>query len=156
MRRREFLVALGAASLAGLPALGRAAQHGPIRIGYFGPLMRTFCQTGKDMSDGFTLFWEEVGYKVAGREVKVSVEDSDPEPTGALTKVRRLVEQEKVHTVAGGLLAATGYAIAPYLEQNKIPAVYPVMAPDDITQRKPVRWVVRTAASGSQLTHSLG
>ena len=26
-----------------------------------------------------------------------------------------------MHTVAGGLLAATGYAIAPYLEQNKIP-----------------------------------
>ena len=46
--------------------------------------------------------------KVAGREVKVIVEDSDPEHTGALTKVRRLVEQEKVNTIAGGLLAATG------------------------------------------------
>ena len=76
------------------------------------------------MTDGFSLFWEEVGYKVAGREVKVIVEDSDPEPTGALTKVRRLIEQEKVHTVAGGLLAATGYAIAPYLEQNKIQNIY--------------------------------
>ena len=156
MRRREFLVALGAASLAGLPALGRAAQHGPIRIGYFGPLTGTFSQTGKDMTDGFTLFWEEVGYKVAGREVKVSVQDSDPEPSGALTKVRLLVEQEKVHTVAGGLLAATGYAIAPYLEQNRIPTVYPVMAPDDITQRKPVRWIVRTSFTSSQATHPLG
>jgi branched-chain amino acid transport system substrate-binding protein len=127
-----------------------------IRIGYFGPLTGNFSQTGKDMTDGFNLFWEEVGNKVAGREVKVIVEDSDPEPTGALTKVRRLVEQEKVHTVAGGLLAATGYAIAPYIEQNKIPTVYPVTAPDDITQRKPVRWVVRTSASGSQATHPLG
>src|SRR5437762_758996 len=145
MRRREFLVGLGAASLAARPVPGRAAQHGPIRIGYFGPLTGTFSQTGKDMTDGFTLFWEEVGYKVAGRPVKVSVQDSDPEPSGALTKVRLLVEQEKVHTVAGGLLAATGYAIAPYLEQNRIPTVYPVMAPDDITQRKPVRWIVRTS-----------
>jgi branched-chain amino acid transport system substrate-binding protein len=127
-----------------------------IRIGYFGPLTGNFSQTGKDMTDGFNLFWEEVGNKVAGREVKVIVEDSDPEPTGALTKVRRLVEQEKVHTLAGGLLAATGYAIAPYIEQNKIPTVYPVTAPDDITQRKPVRWVVRTSASGSQATHPLG
>src|SRR5262249_753770 len=46
--------------------------------------------------------------------------------------------------------------LAPYLEQNKIPTVYPVTAPDDITQRKPVRWVVRTSASSSQLTHPLG
>ena len=160
MRRRTFLATMGigtaAAALAGTPLLGRAAEKGPIRIGYFGPLTGTFSQTGKDMTDGFTLFWEEVGNKVAGREVKIIVEDSDPEPASALTKVRRLVEQEQVHTVAGGLLAATGYAIAPYLEQNKIPTVYPVMAPDDITQRKPVRWIVRTSASGSQLTHSLG
>jgi len=138
------------------PSAGRGADRGPIRIGYFGPLTGNFSQTGKDMTDGFTLFWEEVGYKAAGREVKVIVEDSDPEPTGALTKIRRLVEQEKVHTVAGGLLAATGYAIAPYLEQNKIPTVYPVMAPDDITQRKPVRWIVRTSLTGSQATHPLG
>jgi branched-chain amino acid transport system substrate-binding protein len=158
MRRRRFLVAMGAAAvgMAGRPRLGRAADKGPIRIGYFGPLTGNFSQTGKDMTDGFTLFWEEVGNKVAGREVKVIVEDSDPEPTGALTKVRRLVEQEQVHTVAGGLLAATGYAIAPYLEQNKIPTLYPVMAPDDITQRKPVRWIVRTSFASSQGTYPLG
>ena len=158
MRRRTFLATMGAAAagLAGAPPLGRAAEKGPIRIGYFCPLTGNFSQIGKDMTDGFTLFWEEVGNKVAGREVKIIVEDSDPEPAGALTKVRRLVEQEHVHTVAGGLLAATGYAIAPYLEQNKVPTIYPVMAPDDITQRKPVRWIVRTSFTSSQATHPLG
>jgi branched-chain amino acid transport system substrate-binding protein len=30
------------------------------------------------------------------------------------------------------------------------------MAPDDITQRKPVRWIVRTSFTGSQATHPLG
>src|SRR5712692_12110517 len=132
MRRRRFLAAMGtaAAGLAGRPSW--AADKGPIRIGYFGPLTGNFSQTGKDMTDGFTLFWEEVDNKVAGREVKVTVQHSDPEPTGALTKVRRLVEQEKVHTVAGGLLAATGYAIAPYIEQNKLPANNRLMAPAEI------------------------
>src|SRR5215472_13322424 len=158
MRRRWFLgtMAAAVARAARRTTASWAAEKGPIRIGYFGPLTGNFSQTGKDMTDGFNLFWEEMGNKVAGREVKVIVEDSDPEPTGGLTKVRRLVEQEKVHTVAGGLLAATGYAIAPYLEQNKIPTIYPVMAPDDVTQRKPVRWVVRTSLSGSQATHPLG
>src|ERR1700687_2333152 len=154
MHRRRFLMAMSGAMAAAAVRPARAAA--PIPIGYFGPLTGNFSQTGKDMTDGFNLFWEEVGNKVAGREVKVIVEDSDPEPTGALTKVRRLVEQEKVHTVAGGLLAATGYAIAPYIEQNKIPTLYPVTAPDDITQRKPVRWDGRTSAAGSQATHPLG
>ena len=111
-----------------------AAEKGPIWIGYFAPITGTFSQTGKDMTDGFMLFWEEVGSEVAGRKVEVVVEDSEGVPTVALTKVRRLVEQTKVHTLAGGLLSATGYTIAPYVEQNKIPTVYPVMAPDDITQ----------------------
>jgi branched-chain amino acid transport system substrate-binding protein len=155
MHRRQFLMAMGGAAAAAAAARpARAAD--PIRIGFFGPLTGNFSQTGKDMTDGFNLFWEEVGYKVAGREVKVIVEDSDPEPTGAVTKIRRLVDQEKVHTLAGGLLAATGYAVAPYVEQNKIPTIYPVTAPDDITQRKPVRWVVRTSFTSSQATHPLG
>src|SRR5439155_14386867 len=89
MRRRTFLATMGtaAAAMAGPPLLGRAAEKGPIRIGYFGPLTGNFSQPGKDMTDGFTLFWEEVGNKVAGREVKIIVEDSDPEPASALTKV---------------------------------------------------------------------
>src|SRR5258707_5148799 len=154
MHRRQFLVTMsGAMAAAAAPPAHTAA---PIRIGYFGPLTGNFSETGKDMTDGFNFFCEEVGNKVAGREVKVIVEDSDPEPTGAVTKVRRLVEQEKVHTIAGGLLAATGYAVAPYVEQNKIPTLYPVTAPDDITQRKPARWIVRTSFTSSQATHPLG
>ena len=83
MHRRQFLVTMSGAMAAA--ATRRAHAADPIRIGYFGPLTGNFSQTGKDMTDGFNLFWEEVGNKVAGREVKVIVEDSDPEPTGALT-----------------------------------------------------------------------
>ena len=127
MRRREFLATMGAtaAGLAWKPAPARAAESGPIRIGYFGPLTGNFSQTGKDMTDGFMLFWEEVGGKVAGREVKVIVEDSDPEPTGALTKVRRLVEQEKVHTVAGGLLPPPATPWLPISSRTRYPRSIP-------------------------------
>lgn len=96
-----------------------------------------------------------MGDQVAARKVEVVVEDGEGVSTVALTKVRRLVEQAKVHTVAGGLLAAMGYAIAPYVEQNRIPTIYSVMVPHDITQRKPVRWVVRVSHTGSQITHPI-
>ena len=159
MRKRGLTLALFVAVVAVISAQASpapAGERGPVKIGYFAPITGTFSQTGKDMTDGFMLFWEEVGNQVAGRKVEVVVEDTEGIPATALTKVRRLVEQAKVHTVAGGLLAATGYAIGPYVEQNRIPTIYPVMAPDDITQRKPARWVVHTAMTGSQLTHALG
>ncbi len=152
----SFRILLAVAALAALPAGALAAERGPIRIGFFAPITGSFAQTGKDMVDGFMLFWEEVGGQVAGRKVEVLVEDDEGVPAMGLTKVRRLVEQNRAHSVAGGVVAATGYAIAPYVEQQRIPTMYPVMAPDDITQRKPVRWVVRTAWTGSQSTHALG
>ncbi len=133
-----------------------AAERGPIKIGYFAPLSGPYAQAGRDMTDGFQLFWDSIGRQVAGRKVEVIVEDNEAVPATSLTKVRRLVEQERVHSVAGGLISATGYAVAPYIEHQQIPAVYPVTAPDDITQRKPVRWIVRTAHTGSQITHPLG
>jgi branched-chain amino acid transport system substrate-binding protein len=123
----------------------------PIRIGYFGPLTGNFSQTGKDMTDGFNLFWEEVGNKVAGREVTVIVEDSDPEPTGALTKVRRLVEQEKVAVAASAIAAPADRALP---EQNESGALS-----GDRARRHHAaqagRWVVRVGL-GSQATHPLG
>jgi len=143
-------VAGGAWSVAG------TAERGPVKIGYFVPLTGSFSQVGKDMVDGFMLFWGEVGNQVAGRTVEVTVEDNEGVPATALTKVRRLVEQNKVHTVIGGLLAATGYAVAPYIEQQKVPTIFPVLASDDLTQRKPTAWAIRTSMTGSQPTHPLG
>jgi len=148
-----FLVAIVLTGLGAAPA--GAAQSGPIRIGYFADLTGVFAGAGKDMTDGFTLFWEEVGHQAGGRKVEVIVEDSESQPSSALTKVRRLVEQVKAHTVAGGLSAATGYAVVPYVEQQHVPTLFPVAAPDDITQRKPSHWVVRTSHTGSQPTHAL-
>jgi branched-chain amino acid transport system substrate-binding protein len=155
--RGWFKVVLGAAVLlSAYPSPSAAGERGPIKIGYFAPLTGTFSQIGKDMTDGFNLFWDEVGNQVAGRKVEVIVEDTEGVPATAKTKVQRLVEHHKVHTVAGGLLAATGYAVAPYVEQNRVPTIFPVTAPDDITQRKLTQWVVRTAHTSSQLTHPLG
>jgi branched-chain amino acid transport system substrate-binding protein len=70
-----------------------------------------------------------------------------------MTKARKLVEQDRIHVLTGGLLASTGYALHPYLDGQKIPATYPVMASDDLTQRKPAHWVVRTGWATSQPMH---
>jgi branched-chain amino acid transport system substrate-binding protein len=158
MRARMWLVAGAAIGvLVGFHApMAPAGERGPIKIGYHAPLSGPGAGPGKDMTDGFMLFWEEVGSQAAGRKVEVILEDDENVPATVLTKFRRLVEQAKVHTVAGGLLAAGGYAVVPYVEQQKIPTIFPVTAPDDITQRKVSRWVVRTGHAGSQATHPMG
>ena len=58
--------------------------------------------------------------------------------------------------LAGGLLANVGYALQPIVDENRIPTTYPVVAADDLTQRKPAKWIVRTGWTTSQPMHPFG
>ena len=129
------------------------AQSGPFKIGMLAPLTGPFAQTGKDMVNGAELYLDEIGRQVGGRKIELIVEDDEAQPATALNKSRKLVEQDKVHVLTGGQLASIGYALQPYIDTQKIPATYPVIASDDITQRKPAKWIVRTGWSTSQPMH---
>jgi branched-chain amino acid transport system substrate-binding protein len=138
------------------PLLSEAQGKGPIKIGFFAPLSGFAAQTGTDMLNGLKLNLQEQKYKVAGREIVVLVEDTEAKPAVALTKVRKLVEKDNVHVLIGGLMASTGYALQPYVDAKKIPTLYPIMAPDDLTQRKRANWIIRTGWTSSQPSHPFG
>jgi branched-chain amino acid transport system substrate-binding protein len=146
------VVLLGLAVSLGGPTAA-AAQGGPIKIGLLAPLTGAFAALGKDMLNGTELYLDEVGHQVAGRKIELIVEDTEGNTATALTKARKLVDQDKVHVLTGGLLASTGYALHPFADAQKIPTTYPVMASDDLTQRKPAKWVVRTGWATSQPIH---
>jgi branched-chain amino acid transport system substrate-binding protein len=58
--------------------------------------------------------------------------------------------------VVGEVFAHIGYALAPKAEEYKVPTIFPVIAADDLTQRKPSKWVVRLGWTGSQPSHPFG
>jgi len=132
------------------------AQKGPIKIGFLAPMTGGAAQVGKDMVNGLTMYLGEVGHQIAGRKVEVIVEDTQGKPDVALTKLRKLVESDRVQVLAGGLFAHVGYALAPKVDEYKVPMLYPVMAADDLTQRKPSKWVVRNGWTSSQPSHPFG
>lgn len=148
MDRRIFLqttgLAASAAAALGLPRLA-AAQSGPIRVGMMAPLSGVVAAGGREMVDGFKMYWESVDYKVGGRKVEVTVEDDAGNPDTALQKARRLVEKTKVDFLFGNLLANTGLAVANYVKTNGVPYFIPIIAADDLTQRARVPNVIRVA-----------
>jgi branched-chain amino acid transport system substrate-binding protein len=83
-------------------------------------------------------------------------EDTEAKPAVGMTKTRKLVEKDGVHVVIGGLMASTGYALMPYVDAQKIPAIYCIMASDDLTQRERGKWMVRTGWTSSQPSHPFG
>jgi branched-chain amino acid transport system substrate-binding protein len=156
---RKVLIALvvGVLGLVVVTGPGAAwAQKGPIKIGFLAPMTGGAAQVGKDMVNGLNMYLDEIGHQIAGRKVEVIVEDTQGQPQAALTKLRKLVESDKVQVLAGGLFAHVGYALAPKVDEYKVPMLYPVMAADDLTQRQPAKWVVRTGWTSSQPSHPFG
>src|SRR6185312_13261096 len=148
MDRRNFMKAAGAvaAAAAGPASIpSAAAQNGPIRIGLLAPLTGVVASGGKEMVEGFNLYWNQFGHKVAGREIEVTVEDDASNPNTALEKARRLVEQGNVQMLIGDLLANTGLAVAEYVKGNGVPYFIPIIAADDLTQRDRIPNVIRVA-----------
>ena len=145
-----------ALALAGTAPGSADAQSGPIKIGLLAPLTGAASALGKDMLAGTELYLDEINRQVAGRKIELIVEDTEGVTATALTKARKLVDQDHAALLTGGLLASTGYALHPFADAAKIPTTYPVMSSDDLTQRKPAKWVVRTGWNSSQSTQAFG
>ena len=150
--------ALAAALLVAVVLIGglAQAQRGPIKIGLFVPLTGPLAANGKEMENGFTLYLDEQGQRLAGREVRLTVEDTEGKPATALTKARSLVESQGVHVLVGPLSTAEAYALLPYIEARKIPTLSPTVAAEDLTQRRRSPYVVRTGWTAGQPAHPFG
>ena len=151
---RALAAMLAAAGLAGLPAA--PAQGEPIRIGLLPPITGPLATPGRDMVDGFKLFWEQAGHKAGGRQVQIIVADTTCNPDQALTQARRVVHQEKVHFMVGPLCGHEGPAVAQVSKETGVPLVMEPAGADTVTKWDRTPTVVRTAVSASQIGHPWG
>ena len=155
MRNRTLAMVVGALVLAvGAGTPGWAQK--PIKIGFLAPLTGGGAAVGKDMVDGFKMYFEENNNQLGGRKVELIVEDSQGRPEVALNKLRKFIESDEVDMVAGEAFAHIALAMAPKAEEYKIPMIFPVAAADDLTQRQRGKWVVRTGWTSSQPSHPFG
>jgi branched-chain amino acid transport system substrate-binding protein len=148
---------LGGALVLGA-AMAAPAQAEELRLGFIAPMTGGFAQVGKDMVDGFQMYVDEVNGDFAGAKVKFILEDDQAKPDLGVTKAKKLVLSDKVHMFIGGVLASTGYALAPVSTAEKTVYIASIPAADDLTQRELGKYpyFIRTGWSSSQPHHALG
>lgn len=137
-------------------ALLAHAQTEPLRIGFLTVRTGPLAAGGKQMEQGIELFLKERNGTIAGRKVQLIIADTGGNPAGARTKTQELVERDKVHVIIGPLAAFEALAIDDYIRQTRTPIVSCSAAAEDLTQRKPNPWFVRSAASSGQPNHAVG
>ena len=121
-----LLVSFGSAS----------AAAPPIKIGYAAPFTGGFAGMGGDMRDTWLLYLDRIGHKVAGREIQLILEDTQAKPDVGLTKIRKLVEKDKVHMLAGIFSSGVAYAIRDYVHRSTVPLMLCNAGADDLTKEK--------------------
>jgi len=152
--RREFLVAGGATVLAAtlpLPAIG---QPKPVRIGLLTVKTGPLAQGGIQMEQGIALFLKHRGNKLAGRPTELLIADTGGNPAGTKTKAQELIERDNVDFIVGPLAAFELLAISDYAAQHKCP-ILSLAAAEDMTQRKPNPYFIRSSGTSAQAMHPL-
>ena len=157
---RTRLGGLGPLLLAGALAMGAGstASAEELRIGFLAAMTGPFAAVGKDMVDGFQLYLDEHKNGFGGAQIKFILEDEQAKPDVGVTKARKLVLQDHVHMFIGGILAPTGYALAPVSTAEKTVYIASIPAADDLTQRQLDKYpyFIRTGWSSSQPSHPFG
>jgi branched-chain amino acid transport system substrate-binding protein len=155
MLRRLSPMLLGGALLV---AAGASAPAEELRIGFIAAMTGPFSAVGRDMVDGFQLYLDQHGNKLGGADVKLIVEDDQAKPDVGVTKAKKLVLQDHVHMFIGGILAPTGYALAPVSTAEKTVYISSIPAADDLTQRQIDKYpyFIRTGWTSSQPSHPFG
>jgi branched-chain amino acid transport system substrate-binding protein len=135
-----------------------ASAQQDLRIGMIAPMTGIFAQVGKDMTDGFNMYLEQTKSNFAGAKVTLIVEDDQGKPDLSVTKAKKLILQDHVQFFVGGVLASSGYALAPVSSAEKIVYIASVPAADDLTQRQLDKYpyFIRTGWTSSQPHHPLG
>jgi branched-chain amino acid transport system substrate-binding protein len=147
--RRVLIAAVGVSLLALIAPAAPAVAQGPVKIGVLAPITGVFASFAKDIVDGAQLFNAESGGQLGGRKLELIVEDYQVRPDVAVTKIRKLAEQDHVHAVVGIVLSAAAIAVKDYVNTQKVPLLISGFAVAENLTLQPNPYVFRITYTGN-------
>jgi branched-chain amino acid transport system substrate-binding protein len=157
--RRSFLQGLGGTT-AGL-AYGTSAQfvsaqsRDPIRIGCLNTFTKAAAIYGEATLKGLNLYFEEIGWQIAGRKVEIIKEDDEFNPQAALPKVRKFVESDHVQVICGPLASQNAMAMVDYMTASRVPWLVTGAGATALTGKR-IPHMYRATLSNWQVAYPMG
>ncbi len=117
MKRSLFLLS----TLSALTLSGAALAEGKVKVGVIATLSGPPAVLGGQIRDGFNLAVKTLGGKLGGLDAEVIVVDDELKPDVAVTKVKGLLERDKVDFVVGPVFSNILQAIhKPVIDSSAI------------------------------------
>jgi branched-chain amino acid transport system substrate-binding protein len=153
MRRRQIMIALGAAFSAAL-ATGNAAAQDVVKIGMsFSMTGAGFNAAGRQAWAGARLYVQQHGDRVAGKKIELILRDDAGVADNARRLVQEMIVNDKVHIIGGGI-TPTALAYGQLATQAKIATVIMISGASVTTTASP--YFVRTSFILSQSSWIMG
>jgi branched-chain amino acid transport system substrate-binding protein len=121
--RRSFLAGAAAAATSatigiGAPAvLAQAAK--PLRLGILNTFTGINANPTASNLNGMSLYFDRIGWTVAGRKIELVKEDDQFNPQIGLQKIRKLVENDQVDLVCGPQGSNVAIAVLNYCKETR-------------------------------------
>jgi branched-chain amino acid transport system substrate-binding protein len=128
------LLAIALAAAASGCGGGKAAED--ILIGGYMGLTGDVATFGQSTQNGIVMAFDEInaGGGVAGKKLKVTIEDDQGRPEEAATVVRKLISQDGVIAVLGDIPSSNSLAAAPICQAAAVPMITPSSTNPKVTE----------------------
>ncbi len=143
------------AALLGVVITPALAQE-KIKIGVIVTTSGPAAALGQQVRDGFALAVKELGGKMGGRDVEVVNADDELKPDGAVSKVRGLLERDKVDFVVGPIFSNILQAIHRPVVENKTFLISPNAGPSSFAGKECNPFFFVTSYQNDQVHEILG
>jgi branched-chain amino acid transport system substrate-binding protein len=133
-----------------------AAAQEKLKIGLMVTLSGPAASLGVQVRDGFNLAIKDLGGKMAGRDVEVVTVDDELKPDAAVTKVKGLLERDKVDFVVGPIFSNILQAIHKPVTDTKTFLISPNAGPSSYAGKNCSPFFYVTSYQNDQVHEILG
>jgi branched-chain amino acid transport system substrate-binding protein len=158
-RRRRHLIALLTSALlllaAGVAADAARSQGGELHLAMVSPLTGPLSFVGVDNRAGVEAAIREINAKggVRGRRIRLTTFDDGSNPSQGVIHMQRIAADSKFVGVIGSGFSSVGLAVAPIVEQQKIPYISMASSAAQVTPAKPYYYM--TTATSRLFAYSM-
>ena len=143
--------------IAALLPLGAAfADDGKIKIGFMLPYTGTYAGLGNAITNGFKLYVDEQGGKLAGRAVEYAVVDDESDPAKATENANKLAKRDHVDVMVGTVHSGVAMAMAKVARDTNTLMIDPDAGADELTGPLCAPNVFRSSFSNWQPAYGMG
>src|SRR5206468_3993765 len=153
----KTLLKLAAAAAAwGVAGAAHSRGNAAVKVGLMLPYTGTYAALGNAIENGFKLYVQEHGGKLAGREIQYYKVDDESEPPKATDNVNKLIKRDNVDVLVGTVHSGVALAMAKAAKDNNTLLVIPNAGADAVTGPMCGPNIVRSSFTNWQPGYALG